>query len=65
MKSKDIIKNTSKKNSTLAKSFSKKLLTNEQVQLVSGAAICKDCRTNFWTTGSDGITRQKCDEFYC
>lgn len=65
MKNKDTIKSISKKKCTLAKSLSKKILTNEEVQHVSGAAICKDCRTSYWATGSNGITKQQCDEFWC
>ncbi len=54
-----------KKNCTLAKSLSKALiLDNEQVKQVSGAAMCKDCRTTYWAN-KNGITQQVCDEFWC
>ena len=64
MKKDKLINTISKKNRTLAKSLAK-TLTTEQVHLVSGAGSCKHCGTKIWVTGSDGITRQECDTFYC
>lgn len=65
MKDNNSSKTIVKKNCTLAKSLSKPLTLNDkQVKLVSGAAMCKDCRTVIWVN-KNGITQQECDQFWC